>query len=423
MKISVIGCGYVGTITGACLADLGNEIILVDFEQRKIDAINSSQSPLFEPGLDELLQKNHERISATPDLKKAVLDTDVSFICVGTPSKDDGSIDLGYVESVSKDIGRALRNKDSFHTVVVKSTVFPGTSDNLVAPNIERESGQKLYANFGIVSNPEFLREGVAVDDFFNADRIILGASDTKSRQNIEELYATFDCPKYFTDTKTAEMIKYVSNAFLATKISFANEIGNLCKKMDIDSRDVFTGVGLDKRINPAFFNSGIGFGGSCFPKDVMALIKGAEEQFGEHTELLKSVIKVNDEQPLRLITLLEKYVPNLKGAKVGILGLAFKPGTDDIRESRAIPIVKQLLDKGAEIVAYDARAVTNFRELFPSITYCENCDDVLNSDAVLILTEWEEFEEIDYSGSIVIDGRRVRKAIDTARHYEGVCW
>ncbi len=423
MKISVIGCGYVGTITGACLADLGNKIILVDLDQRKIDAINSSISPIFEPGLDELLQKNHESISATTDLKKAVIDTDVSFICVGTPSKDDGSIDLGYVESVSKEIGCALKNKESYHTIVVKSTVFPGTSVNLVAPNIEQESGKKLDTDFGIVSNPEFLREGVAVFDFFNADRIILGTSDTKSRQNIEELYATFDCPKYFTDPKTAEMIKYVSNAFLATKISFANEIGNLCKKIGIDSRDVFNGVGLDKRINPAFFNSGIGFGGSCFPKDVMALIKGAEEQFGEQTELLKSVIKVNDKQPLRLITLLEKYVPDFKGAKIGILGLAFKPETDDIRESRAIPIVKHLLDKGAEIVAYDAQAVNNFKELFPSITYCTNREHVLNSDAVLILTEWKEFEDMDYSGNIVIDGRRVRKAIETAMHYEGVCW
>lgn len=423
MKISVIGCGYVGTITGSCLADLGHEIILVDFDQRKIDAINASTSPIYEPGLDELLQKNHERISATKDLKKAVLDTDISFICVGTPSKDDGSIDLGYVESVSKEIGCALRNKDSFHTVVVKSTVFPGTSDNLVAHNIEQESGKKLHADFGIVSNPEFLREGVAIDDFFNTDRIILGVSDTKSRQIIEELYSSFDCPKYFTDTKTAEMVKYVSNAFLATKISFANEIGNLCKQIGIDSRDVFNGVGLDKRINPAFFNSGIGFGGSCFPKDVMALIRGAEEQFGEQTGLLKSVITVNDKQPLRLITLLQKYIPNINGAKIGVLGLAFKPETDDIRESRAIPIVKELIDKGAEIVAYDAQAVNNFKELFPSVTYCDNPEDVLNADAVLILTEWEEFEELDYSDRIVIDGRRIQKAIDTAKHYEGVCW
>ncbi|WAI01192.1 UDP-glucose dehydrogenase family protein [Methanogenium organophilum] len=423
MKISVIGCGYVGAITGACLADLGNEITLVDVDQTKIDAINTSCSPIFEPGLDELLQKNHQRIIATKDLKTAVLNSNISFICVGTPSKDDGSIDLGYIESVSKEIGCALRNKDSFHTVVVKSTVFPGTSDNIVAQNIERESGKKLHTDFGIVSNPEFLREGVAVDDFFNADRIILGTSDTKSRQNIEELYSSFDCPKYFTDTKTAEMIKYVSNAFLATKISFANEIGNLCKKISIDSRDVFDGVGLDKRINPAFFNSGIGFGGSCFPKDVMALIKGAEDQFGEHAHILKSVIAVNNEQPLRLITLLEKHVPNLKGAKIGILGLAFKPETDDIRESRAIPIVKQLLDKGAEITAYDAQAANNFRELFPSVTYCERCRDVLNSDAVLILTEWQEFENMDYSGRIVIDGRRIQKAIETAGQYEGVCW
>lgn len=423
MKISIIGCGYVGMVTGTCFAEFGHDVIFFDIVSGKLTAIRDGSSPIYEDGLDDLLKKNHDHISTTTNILDAIVCTEITFVCVGTPSHDDGSIDLTQIKSASIQIGKALKNIPDFHFIIVKSTVFPGTIEGVIKSNLENESGKKAFLDFGLASNPEFLREGNAIHDFVYPDRIILGCEDDKTKTILQMLYNKFDCPKFFTSIKTAEMIKYTSNAFLATKISFANEIGNLCKKIGIDSREVFKGVGLDKRINPAFFNSGIGFGGSCFPKDVMALIKGAEEYLGENTILLKSVIKVNDEQPLKLISLLKKYIPELKGAKIGIFGLAFKPETDDIRESRAIPIVKHLLDEGAEIVAYDAQAMDNFKALFPSLHYANNREDVLNSDAVLILTEWKEFEELDYSNSIVIDGRRIQKAIDNARQYEGVCW
>jgi UDPglucose 6-dehydrogenase len=269
--------------------------------------------------------------------------------------------------------------------------------------------------------NPEFLREGNAVHDFFNPDRIVIGVKDEESKSILEKLYSPFECPKLTTDLKTAEMIKYTSNAFLATKISFANEIGNICKKLGIDSYKVFEGVGLDHRINPEFFRAGIGFGGSCFPKDVRALISKAEE-LNENPKLLKAVMELNEEQPLKLIELLKKHIPDLGGKTIGVLGLAFKPNTDDVREGRAVPIIRTLLKEGAKVIAYDPKAVKNFKKLFPEIEYT-SAEKVLESDAILIVTEWEEFKNLDYNGKIVIDGRRIEKAKEEARIYEGVCW
>jgi UDPglucose 6-dehydrogenase len=239
----------------------------------------------------------------------------------------------------------------------------------------------------------------------------------------LEELYRFFSCPKLVTDIKTAEMIKYASNAFLATKISFANEIGNVCKKLGIDAYRVFEGVGLDHRINPAFFRAGIGFGGSCLPKDIRALIRRAEE-LGDQPRILRADIEVNESQPLRLIELLKKHVQSLRGKRIGILGLAFKPGTDDVRESRAILIVKKLIEEGARVLAYDPKAVENFRKLFPDIEYASSAEElVAESDAIMIVTEWRDFENLDYRGKIVIDGRRIERAMKEAKIYEGVCW
>lgn len=258
---------------------------------------------------------------------------------------------------------------------------------------------------------------------FFNPDRIVIGVKDERTKLILEELYKPFKCPKLITDIKTAEMIKYASNAFLATKISFANEIGNICKKLGIDVYEVFRGVGLDHRINPAFFRAGIGFGGSCFPKDVKALIRKAEE-LGEEPRILRAVIEVNERQPLKLIELLKKHIPNLKGKTIGILGLAFKPDTDDVRESRAIPIVRALLEERANIIAYDPKAMDNFAKIFPQIKYANSAEDVTaKSEAVLMVTEWKEFEKLNYRGKIVIDGRRIEKAMKEAKIYEGVCW
>lgn len=422
MKISVIGCGYVGTVTGVCFADLGHDIVFYDIDKKKLDTLSRGEAPIYERSLDDLIQRNRERLATTSDLTAAVRDTDITFICVGTPSREDGSIDLTYVLSAAATIGKALRETPDFHPIIVKSTVFPGSTEGPVRSVLEEASGKQAFVDFGLGSNPEFLREGSAVHDFSEPDRIVLGAKDARTMRALGDLYTSFTCPKIETSIRTAEMIKYASNAFLATKISFANEIGNLAKKLGIDAEEVFAGVGLDSRIGPAFFRTGIGFGGSCFPKDVRALIAGAGEH-GEDLQILHAALRVNEDQPMRLIRLLQQYIRDLSGRRIGILGLAFKPNTDDIRESRAIPIIRALLDAGAEVVAYDPLAMESFASLFPEIEYASSAEIVLAADAVLITTEWEEFERLDYSGTIVIDGRRIAAASRTAKIYEGVCW
>ncbi|WP_273277823.1 UDP-glucose dehydrogenase family protein [Methanothrix soehngenii] len=422
MKISIIGCGYVGTVTGVCFADLGHDIVFCDIDEKKIDLLSHGKAPIYEHSLDDLIQRNRERLAATSDLAAAVRDTDITFICVGTPSRYDGSIDLTYVLSAGATIGKTLQETPEFHPVIVKSTVFPGSTEGPVRTVLEEASGKQAFVDFGLGSNPEFLREGNAIQDFRESDRIVFGAGDEKTMQILRDIYASFTCPKIETSIRTAEMIKYASNAFLATKISFANEIGNLAKRLGIDSQEVFAGVGLDSRIGPAFFRTGIGFGGSCFPKDVRALIAGAGD-YGEHLQIIHAALRVNESQPLKLVRLLQTHIPDLKGRRIGILGLAFKPNTDDVRESRAIPIIRTLLDAGAEVIAYDPLAMESFAALFPEIEFALSAQAVLGSDAVLITTEWEEFEHLDYSGKTVIDGRRVAAASRTAEVYEGVCW
>ena len=290
-----------------------------------------------------------------------------------------------------------------------------------MGPLIEGTSNKRIGSGFGLAANPEFLREGNAIYDFFNPDRIVIGTDDEQVRNNLLELYRPVHAPLVMTDTTTAEMIKYCSNAFLATKISFANEIGTICKKMNLDSHAVFDAVGLDKRINRSFFKSGLGFGGSCLPKDVRALIAKAKE-LGVTPRILESVIRVNDDQPGYLLGLLEKHIP-INGSTIGVLGLAFKPDTDDIRDSRSIPVIQEILSKGGNIVAFDPMAMPNFRKMFPKISYADSSDEVLTSDAIVILTEWGEFENLDFRGKIVIDGRRVENARKNAAVYEGVCW
>ncbi len=421
MKISIIGTGYVGSVTGVCLADMGHHIHFVDIDQIKLDAINSAKSPVFEPDLDDLLLKNRTRITTTTDIVRAVRETNLTMICVGTPEKPDGSSDLRFISDASHSIGTALAKGKKYHTVIVKSTVLPGTTSKVVQPILEKESGKEVIKDFGIGSNPEFLKEGSAVHDFFHTDRIVIGTNDPKTKDTLEVLYEPLHAPVFTTDIKTAEMIKYVSNAFLATKISFANEIGNLCKMNEIDSYEVFRGVGMDSRINPHFFRSGIGFGGSCFPKDLHALISFAES-LGVETRILKAVIQTNDDQPKKLLALLKKHLV-IRGKKIGLLGLSFKPDTDDIRESRAIPVVLSLLHEGAQIIAYDPMAMPAFKKVFPQISFAKSSDEVLNSDAVIIITEWQEFSNLDYTGKLVIDGRKVNKALREATIYEGICW
>jgi UDPglucose 6-dehydrogenase len=422
LKISILGTGYVGAVTGACFAELGHEVIFVDIDPAKVATIADGRSPIYEPGLDELLTKNLPRISATTDTKQAVQETEITFIAVGTPSQPDGSIDLAYIESACRDIGAVLKEKDAYHIVVVKSTVLSGTTEGIARRTLEEASKKTAHVDFGLASNPEFLKEGSALPDFFEPDRIVIGVADDPSREALERLYAAIDCSKLVTTIPVAEMIKYVSNAFLATKISFANEIGNLCKTLGIDTAEVFAGVGMDGRINPAFFRSGIGFGGSCFPKDVRALIAQAEAA-GVPPKILSSVVAVNEDQPLRLVALLKKHLPDLKGRMIGVLGLAFKPDTDDIRESRAIPIIGELLKEGASVIAYDPLAMESFGRLYPDITYATSAEDLIQTaDAVLLTTEWKEFETLDYTGKLVIDGRRIENA-QKGSTYEGVCW
>jgi len=429
MKISVVGSGYVGLITAAGFAEKGHEVLCVDIDKQKVGMINERKPPIYEKGLQEIL--DHvvpEKLKATLDLESAVLGTEVTFICVGTPSDDDGSINLKYVKEVSAQLGRILKKKKTYHVVVVKSTIIPGSTEEHVIPALERESGRKAGKDFGVVMNPEFLREGVAVVDFMNPDRIVIGSYDAKSGDVIESLYYKFKAPVLRVSLKTAEMIKYTANSMLATKISFINEVGNVCKKLGVDVYDVAKGIGLDHRIGPHFISAGPGFGGSCFPKDVKALVHKAEE-VGVKTLLLESVLAVNDNQP-KVLTGLLKSKYKLKGLKVAVLGLAFKAGTDDVRESPAIPIIESIAAEGAVIAAYDPKGLENAKKIFGGrISYCLSAEEALKgSELALILTEWEEFKTLDFSmmgKKRVFDARHIINTDLLADdvEYEGLCW
>ncbi len=422
MNISIVGTGYVGLVSGACFAKLGHKVICVDIDEEKVEKINNGISPIFEKDLEEILQKYSKNINATTSYKKAIQNSEITFICVGTPSKENGDIDLKYVDQAIKEIGLELKNKNNFHSVVIKSTVVPGTTQNHVLPLLEQASDKKVGKDFGLGMNPEFLREGVAVDDFLHPDRIVNGCHDSETKKLLTSIYKDFSCPIITTSLTVSEMIKYASNCYLATKISFINEIGNICKELDIDVYDVADGMGLDARIERSFLNAGIGWGGSCFPKDTKALFSWAKkENISSH--LIKSVITVNDEQPLQLIKILKKHIPNLKGKKIGVLGLAFKPNTDDIRDSRSIPLIQKLIEEKVEIIVYDPEAMKHFKKIFPQIKYCDSANQVLETDTIIIATAWDEFKQLDYSDKLVIDGRRVLEAEKTAKIYEGVCW
>ena len=427
MKISVIGSGYVGSVTAACFAEVGHEIVCVDIDEKKVEQINAGIPPIYEEGLGDLLRKYAgKKLIATIDYGFAVRETDISFICVGTPSAEDGSIDLSIVRAAATNIGEALVKKKGYHVVVVKSTVVPETTEKFVLPVLEEASGKTAGKDFGVAMNPEFLREGKAVHDFMHPDKIVIGAIDRKSGDLISELYRKFECEVTRTNPATAEMIKYANNSLLATKISFANEIGNICKKLGIDTYEVMAAVGKDFRISPRFLNSGAGFGGSCFPKDVKALI-GKAKAIGYSPILLESVIAVNEKQPLLMTEILIRKIGNLAGKKIAVLGLAFKNETDDIRESRAIPVIAELLRLGAKISAYDPMAIENMKRVFPTIEYSGKAEDALKgADACLVMTEWDEFRQLEsefenMKEKIVIDGRRVIEAKNI--DYEGLCW
>lgn len=415
MKVAVIGAGYVGLVTGACFAKLGNEVVIIDIDEKKLEAINNGVSPIYEEGLDELLRQL--RLEVSSDYGK-VSASETVMLCLGTPSDENGTIVLDYMIEATKRIAEVLRARSDYSVVTVKSTVPPGTTEEVVIPILET-SGKKAGKGFGVCMCPEFLREGKAIYDFMHPARVVIGEYDSQSGDVLERLYQDFKVPIMRTDLKTAEMIKLASNAFLATKISFINEIGNLCKQLGIDVYEVAKGMALDDRIGSQFLNAGVGFGGSCLPKDLIMLIAKAKET-GYKPTILEGISKFNDAQALRMVELLKRHL-TLRDATIGLLGLAFKPGTDDVRDSRAIKIVEALLDEGARVRAYDPLAADNFRRLFPQIEYASK-EAVLNSDAVFIVTEWAEFNRLDYRGKIVIDGRRIDKARE-ARIYEGIGW
>jgi len=429
MKIAVVGTGYVGLSTGVGFASKGNEVFCVDIDKRKVDQINQGISPVYEPLLSEYLERvlKEGKLRATDNLHEAIRKSEIVFVSVGTPSKEDGSIDLKYIEDVSKDIGRSLTNK-GYKLIVVKSTVLPETTEKIVIPLLERYSGKRAGGSFGVCVNPEFLREGKAMEDFLNPDRIVIGELDKKSGDMLERLYKNFDSKILRTDLKTAEMIKYASNAFLAMKISFSNEIGNVCKRLGIDVYDVMKGVGMDRRISPHFLRAGAGYGGSCFPKDVDALIQKARDLRYE-PRLLEEVQNLNKRQKTGIVDHLERKMGNLEGKNICVLGLAFKPDTDDIRGASSIEILSKLLEKGAKIRAYDPKAKENVRKLFPNINYAGDMKEAIKgSDACLIVTEWEEFRKLEdkdfkkMKNRIIIEGRKILDR-NKVSNFEGICW
>lgn len=416
INIGIIGTGYVGLVSGACFAELGFNVLCGDVIPEKVDMINRGIPPIFENGLEELLNDLLEKglIRATLDTAEVVNNSDVIFICTGTPSRDDGSIDLKYIESASIDIGKALKASSSYKTIVVKSTVVPGTTADFVKPLLEQHSGKTAEIDFGLGMNPEFLKEGLAIEDFRKPDLIVIGAIDDKSYNMIEKIYESFTCPIKKVNPSTAEMIKYATNSFLATKISFINEIANMSEKMGVDIDAVAEGIGADQRISPKFLRPGVGFGGSCFPKDVKALAATAKSM-GLSAQTLDTSISVNKLQPLRAVELLEQMIV-IKDKKIALLGLAFKPETDDMREAPSVIIATDLIRKGAKVVGYDPIAKETAKISMPNETQlCNSISEVLHeADAAILVTEWKEFLSLDIDdfsimkSKVIVDGRRI---------------
>ena len=441
MKISIIGTGYVGLVTGACLAEKGHQVTCVDINPDRVAALNRAEAPIYEAGLEDLLRKHVGKgLSATTDLASAVLNTELTLIAVGTPFNGK-EIDLTAVLGATKQIGAALKQKSSYHLVVVKSTVVPGTTDQHVLPALETSSGKKAGADFGVGMNPEFLSEGEAVNDFLFPDRIVLGGIDQRSTDFLAELYEPFpaDVPRLRTNTRTAEMIKYASNSLLATLISFSNELANLGSALGgIDTVEVMRGVHLSMYFRTrnkeglppitSFLKAGCGFGGSCLPKDVSALIAHGHKA-ATSMRMLESVIRINEEQPKRTVALLRKHWASLKGIRVAVLGLSFKPETSDVRESPAFPILRELLDAGAAVKAFDPVAKQEAQKAFPEpkVDYCDSLDAALTDiDAVIVVTPWKEFRDVPGLLSatqprvVFVDGRRAYDKQSVGK-YEGI--
>jgi len=411
MKISVIGTGYVGLATATVFAELGNDVIGADIDIDKIDKLNNGIMPIFEPGLQELVERNvkEKRLRFTHNNKEVIGHGDVIFICVGTPPKDNWEVELKYVENVALEIAQNIR---SYKVIVHKSTVPVETGDKvkkIIKDNI------KENVDFDVVSNPEFLREGTAIEDTLEPDRIVIGADSKKAIEIMKKLYSPIKAPLIITDIRSAELIKHASNAFLATKISFINSVARICELSGADVEKVADGVGYDKRINRYFLNAGIGYGGSCFPKDSQAFVKIAEK-YGYDSKLLKATNEINEDQKKHFVGMVKKALNSLNDKKIGILGLSFKPNTDDMRFAPSIYIIQELQKEGGKIKAYDPEAMEKAKTIFSDVEFCKDPYEIAkDSEVLLILTEWNEFKELDLKKikslmktPLIIDGRNI---------------
>lgn len=411
MDIAIIGSGYVGLVTGTCLAEVGNNVICVDNDREKVESLAKGRVTIYEPGLEGLVRRNlkHKRLKFTTSIREAVEKSLIIFIAVNTPPKPSGEADLIYVENVSRDIAKCMT---SYKLIVEKSTV-PIETGIWVKRVVKANNKKKVP--FDVASNPEFLREGSAVSDFMHPDRIVIGAESKKAKELLKELYRPFNVPVIVTNIMSAEIIKHASNSFLATKISFINAISNICERTGADVVEVAKGMGMDKRIEKAFLDAGVGFGGSCFPKDLSAFIS-MSEKFGYDFGLLREVVKINQGQKELLLGKIKESLWNLEGKTVGILGLAFKPNTDDLRNAPAIDIIKALKKENVKIKAYDPEAMDKARKVLEDVEFCKDAYDAArNSDCLIIITEWDEFRKLDFKRikkllkqPLIIDGRNI---------------
>jgi UDPglucose 6-dehydrogenase len=423
-SISVIGIGYVGLCTALTFASKGFKVIANDNDAEKVSKIRQGVAPFFEYGVQGLLENALRKDNfkcLSNQTRKAILETDLTFVTIGTPSKPNGDINLQFVEGATRDIGKAISHKDKYQLVILKSTVLPGTTQKIIKPTLEKESKKKCGVDFGLCMNPEFLQQGSALKNILHPDRIIIGAHDEKSGDMLERVYRIFYGknlpPIIMTSLPTAELIKYASNSFLATKISFINMIAGICENIPgSDVKTVAAAMGLDKRIGRLFLNAGLGYGGSCFPKDLNALIT-LLKKLGFESQLLQAVEKINKKQSLKAVQFCKEQLGKLEGKRISILGLAFKPNTDDVREAQSIPIITQLIQEGASIIVYDPVAIPTAKRIFENkIEYATSIAECLeNAECCILVTEWSEFKELDpedfikrMKRPILIDGRRI---------------
>ncbi|ELZ30296.1 nucleotide sugar dehydrogenase [Halosimplex carlsbadense 2-9-1] len=432
MHVSIVGSGYVGTTVAACLAELGHDVTNVDIDEDIVAAINDGESPIHEPGLADLVAEHAgDTLRATTDYD-AVRETDVTFLALPTPSEDDGAIDLAYMEAGAASLGEALADKDGDHLVVVKSTVVPGSTEEVIAPAIEETSGKTAGEGFHVAMNPEFLRMGTAVEDFLDPQKIVFGAREAAAYDTLGEVFeplvAESDAAVVETGIREAEMIKYANNGFLASKVSLINDIGNICKEFDVDAYEVADAIALDDRIGGKFLRSGLGWGGSCFPKDTNAIIAAARDA-GYEPPVLEAAVEVNDLQPERLLSLLDERT-DVAGERVAVLGLSFKPGTDDVRKTRAVPVIEGLQERGADVVAYDPVAAESFDDSYPDIEieYADSAAEALEgARAAVAVTDWDEFAALDsefdaMATPLVLDGRHIVERREGVE-YVGLTW